>query len=259
MSLTPEEVHRYARHIMLKEVGGPGQNKLKAAKVALVGVGGLGAPAALYLAAAGVGQLTLIDDDAVALSNLQRQVLFTTKGVASLKVAEAATALQSLNPHVTIHQHIARLTPNNAETLLAGSDVVLDGSDSFETRFAVNAACHHLGVPLVSGAVGRWDGQLAVFASGLTRDQPPHQRKPCYQCFVPQAPPDAETCAAVGIIGALPGVIGAAMALEAVKLITGAGEPLLGRLFLFDALHLEARTVRLAPDPACAICGPPHG
>jgi molybdopterin-synthase adenylyltransferase len=258
MSLTPEEVHRYARHIMLKEVGGPGQNKLKAAKVALVGVGGLGAPAALYLAAAGVGQLTLIDDDAVALSNLQRQVLFTTNGVASLKVAEAATALRALNPHVGVHQQLARLTPDNADRLLTGADLVLDGSDSFETRFAVNAACHRLGVRLVSGAVGRWDGQLGVFASGLTKGRPPEQRNPCYQCFVPQAPPDAETCAAVGIIGALPGVIGAAMALEAVKLITGAGDPLIGRLFLFDALHLEARTLRLSADPACAICGPPH-
>jgi molybdopterin/thiamine biosynthesis adenylyltransferase len=255
MTLSSEEVSRYARHIMLKEVGGPGQQRLKRATVALVGAGGLGAPAALYLAAAGVGRLRLIDDDVVSLSNLQRQVLYTTQDLGASKVERAHAALTALNPHVQVDPIPARLSEANAADLLAGADLVLDGCDSFETRFAVNAACHGLGVPLVSGAVGRWDGQLALFASGLTKGRPLEERLPCYRCFVPAAPPDAETCAAVGIVGALPGVMGAAMALEAVKHIAGAGETLAGRLWVFDGLRFDSRTVRLRPDPACPVCG----
>ena len=253
--LSKEEIERYARHIMLREVGGPGQQRLKRATVALVGVGGLGAPAALYLAAAGVGALRLIDDDQVSLSNLQRQILFTTQSLGQGKTETAAAALTALNPHVIVDQRPTRLTPETAQTLLQGADLVLDGSDSFSTRFAVNAACHALGVPLVSGAVGRWDGQLGLFASGLTKAKPAAERLPCYRCFVPEEPPEAETCAAVGVIGALPGVIGAAMALEAVKHLTGAGQTLSGRLWLFDGLNLESRTVVLPRDPACPVCG----
>ncbi|MBI1186356.1 MAG: molybdopterin-synthase adenylyltransferase MoeB [Alphaproteobacteria bacterium] len=254
-TFTPDELERYARHILLKEIGGAGQQRLKAAHVALVGAGGLGAPAALYLAAAGVGRLTLIDDDAVSLSNLQRQVLYRSDDVGAPKVARAAEALKTLNPNVTIQPYAARLDAENAEALLAGASIVLDGTDSFETRFAVNAACHALRLPLVSGAVGRWDGQIGAFKSGPTRDRPDAERLPCYRCFVPAAPPNAETCAEVGIVGALTGVIGSMMALEAIKEIAQAGETLAGRLMLFDALGGEARTVRLSRDPACPVCG----
>lgn len=255
-SLTAKERERYARHILLKEIGGPGQQKLKAATVAIVGVGGLGAPAALYLAAAGVGRLRLIDDDAVALSNLQRQVLYGTDDVGQAKVARAAAQLSALNSNVQIETHAVRLYgPGNASALLASADLVLDGTDSFAARFAVNAACHELGVTLISGAVRRWDGQVASFKSGLTKQLPPAQRSPCYRCLVPEAPPNAETCAEVGIVGALTGVIGSLMALEAIKEIAGAGESLAGRLLLYDGLTAQSRTVALPCDPGCEVCG----
>jgi molybdopterin/thiamine biosynthesis adenylyltransferase len=243
--MTPEERERYARHILLKEIGGPGQQRLKAATVAIIGMGGLGAPAALYLAAAGIGALRLIDDDAVALSNLQRQILFRSDEVGQAKVARAEAALGALNAHVAIETRQTRLTDANAHDLLIGADIVLDGTDDFATRFAVNAQCRAMRIPLVSGAVGRWDGQVGVFAPG----------GPCYRCFVPETPPDVETCAAVGIVGALPGVIGAMMALEAIKLLAEAGKPLLGRLLIFNGLNAEARTVTLSRDPACPGCG----
>lgn len=245
MSLSVDERERYARHILLKEIGGPGQQRLKAATVAIVGVGGLGAPAALYLAAAGVGRLRLIDDDTVSLDNLQRQIIFRTADTGASKAERAAQALQALNPNTHVEARSVRLTEANARVLLDGADIVLDGTDDFETRFAVNAACQALRVPLVSGAVGRWDGQVAVFAPG----------GPCYRCLVPEAPPDAETCARVGVVGALTGVIGAVMALEAIKLITHSGEPLIGRVLLFDGLDATARTVGLSRDPACPVCG----
>lgn len=241
----PDERERYARHILLKEIGGPGQQKLKAARVALVGAGGLGAPAALYLAAAGVGQIRLIDHDTVALSNLQRQIIFRTADDGAPKAERAAAALTALNPNVVTEVRDARLTEDNARALLQGADIVLDGTDDFATRFAVNAACHALLIPLVSGAVGRWDGQVSVFMP----------EGPCYRCFVPETPPDAETCAQVGIVGALPGVIGALMALEAIKHITGAGETLASRVLLFDGLSANARTVALKRDPKCPVCG----
>ena len=243
--LSPDERERYARHILLKEIGGPGQQRLKAATVALVGVGGLGAPAALYLAAAGIGRLKLIDDDAVSLSNLQRQILYRSADVGAPKVERARDVLAGLNAHVAIETTAQRLTEANAADLLRGADIVLDGSDDFATRFAVNAACHALGVPLVSGAIGRWDGQVAVFAP----------EGPCYRCFVPEPPPDAETCARVGVVGALTGVIGSIMALEAIKHVAQAGEPLTERVLLFDGLSGQTRTVRLARDPACPVCG----
>jgi molybdopterin/thiamine biosynthesis adenylyltransferase len=235
-------------------VGGAGQKRLREAGVALVGVGGLGAPAALYLAAAGIGRLRLIDDDTVAVSNLQRQILYRTDEVGASKAHRAVEALQALNPHVRAEAVELRLSEADSLELLAGADVVLDGSDSFATRFAVNAACHALGIPLVSGAIGRWDGQLGIFASGTTKGKPAAERLPCYQCFVPEAPPAAEPCARAGVVGALPGVIGAAMALETIKLIAQAGSSLAGRLWVFDGLALESRTVTLRPDPACPVC-----
>ena len=245
MSFSPDEIDRYARHLVLREIGGQGQQRLRAAKVLIVGAGGLGAPAALYLAAAGVGVIGLADADTVSLSNLQRQVLYAVADVGKLKIDAAAKQLNGLNPHVQIEGHALMLDESNADTAIAGYDLVLDGTDNFEARFAVNAACVRAGKPLVSGAIGRWTGQVAVFAG-----------RPCYRCLVPDTPPDAETCQAVGVVGALAGVIGSMMALEAVKLVVGPGETLAGRLLIYDALAAETRTVKLSADPACPVCGP---
>ncbi len=244
MTFTDEEIERYARHLVLREVGGPGQQKLKAATVLIVGAGGLGAPAALYLAAAGVGTIRVADPDAVDLSNLQRQVIYAGGDLARPKVEATADRLAGLNPHVTVDGFNGAFDAGSADGLVEGVDLVLDGTDDFATRFCVNDACVRHDKPLVSGAIGRWTGQVGVFG-----------RKPCYRCLVPEIPPDAETCAAVGVVGALAGVIGSMMALEAVKLIVGAGEPLTGRLLIYDALAAETRTVRVARDPACPVCG----
>ena len=254
MSLTPHELERYARHIMLREVGGPGQQKLKAASVTLIGAGALGGPAAMYLAAAGVGALTIIDDDTVSLSNLQRQVLFATPDVGRAKTDAARERLAALNPGVRVIARQVRLAADNAVELLAGADLVIDGSDSFATRFDVNAACHELSIPLVSGAVGRWSAQVSVFRSGLTKGKAPGERLPCYRCLVCEIPVTEETCAMVGVIGPLTGMIGARMALEAVKEITGAAASMAGKVWLFDGLSGESRTVKLPADPACAAC-----
>jgi molybdopterin-synthase adenylyltransferase len=243
VSFSDDEIERYARHLVLAEIGGPGQQRLKAARVGLVGLGGVGAPAALYLAAAGVGTLRLIDDDAVALSNLQRQIVFDAGDVGRPKVEAGAQALTALNPHVIVEPAAEWLDAANAPRLIAGCDVIIDGTDDFQTRFAVNAACVAAGVPLVSGALGRWSGQIGVFAG-----------RPCYRCLVSEAPPDAETCARVGVVGALAGVVGSMTALEAIKLITGAGQALTGRLLLYDGLAGTARTVRVTADPACPVC-----
>lgn len=243
--LTDDEIDRYARHLVLKEVGGTGQLKLKAAKVALVGMGGIGAPAALYLAAAGVGTLGLIDDDTVSVSNLQRQVLYGTGDTGKSKAGTARTTLQSINPHTDYNIHAARLSDDNATDILGAYDIVLDGCDNFPTRLLVNRVCQSLKKPLVSAALGRWSGQLSVF------DGPP-----CYQCLVPDIPPDAETCERVGVVGALAGVMGSLAALETIKLITGAGEPLRGQLLIFDGLTMQSRVVRLSADPDCPVC---HG
>jgi molybdopterin-synthase adenylyltransferase len=244
MSFSPEEVERYARHLVLREIGGQGQQKLKAVRVLVVGAGGLGAPASLYLAAAGVGTLGLVDPDAVSLSNLQRQVLYATADAGRSKVEAAVERLAALNPHTVVEIHPVWLDAANAAEIVGGYDLVLDGTDDFSTRFAVSDACLAHGKPLVSGALGRWTGQVGVF----------HGR-PCYRCLVPESPPDAETCALVGVVGALAGVIGSMMALEAIKLITGAGEPLSGKLLIYDALAAEARTVRIGADPHCPSCG----
>lgn len=236
---------------MLREFGGRGQQRLRAARVALVGAGGLGAPVALYLAAAGVGRLTLIDPDVVALSNLQRQVLYRSADIGASKVESAARALTDLNPHVTVQTVAETLTRETAESLLGGHDLVLDGTDDFATRFAVNAACLSLALPLVSGALARWQGQVSVF--GRERSGEP-QSGPCYRCLVPEIPETAEHCEAVGVVGALAGVVGTMMAVEAIKLLIGAGTSLLGRLWVYDALSGSSRNIRLTRDPSCDAC-----
>lgn len=243
MTFSDDEIERYARHLVLVEVGGPGQQRLKAARVGLIGLGGVGAPAALYLAAAGIGTLRLIDDDTVALSNLQRQIAFDLADVGRPKVEAGAEALTALNPHVRVEPFAGRLTGATAARLVEGCDVVVDGTDDFDTRFAVNAACVAARIPLVSGALGRWNGQVGVFTG-----------RPCYRCLVPGAPPEAETCARVGVMGALAGVVGSMVALEAIKLIAGAGQPLAGRLLIYDGLAGTARTVTVAADPDCPVC-----
>jgi molybdopterin/thiamine biosynthesis adenylyltransferase len=255
MSLSKDQVERYARHIMLREVGGPGQQRLLAAHVALVGMGALGGPAALFLAAAGVGRLTLIDDDVVSLSNLQRQVQFASADIGKGKAGIVAARIAAMNPDVSVEIKTTRLAPENARDLIGPAAIILDGSDTFATRFAVNAACHELGATLVSGAVGRWSAQVGVFKSGHTKTLPADDRLPCYRCFVAEAPQGEETCEVVGVVGPLTGMIGARMALEALKEITGAGTSLAGRLWLFDGLGGEDRMVRLKPDPACEVCG----
>lgn len=241
-------LNRHARHILLKEIGGPGQRKLSEACVLLVGAGGLGGPAALFLAAAGVKRLRIVDPDTVSLDNLQRQILFRTADIGRAKTEAAAEALSALDPDVRVETHTGVADAATLPVLLDGMDVVLDGCDDFPTRFAVNAAAVKAGVPLVSGAIGRWDGQVGVFAPARGADAP------CYQCWVPEAPPEAERCAEVGVVGALTGVIGSMMALEAIKLIAGAGEPLVGRMILFDGLSGRTRTVAIKRDPTCPTC-----
>mgnify|MGYP001556103276 CR=1 FL=1 len=244
MVFNDAEIQRHARHLVLRAVGGPGQQTLKAASVLIVGAGGLGSPAALYLAAAGVGTLILVDPDEVDRSNLQRQILYAEEDVGRPKAEAAADRLAGLNPHIFVAGYNGAFEPGNADELVEGVDLVLDGTDDFAVRFAVNAACVRRGTPLISGAIGRWTGQVGVFG-----------RRPCYRCLVPEIPPDAETCVAVGVVGALAGVIGSMMALEAIKLIVGAGEPLTGRLLIYDALGAETRTVKVGADPDCPVCG----
>ncbi|MEM9010139.1 MAG: molybdopterin-synthase adenylyltransferase MoeB [Pseudomonadota bacterium] len=249
MTLSSEELARYARHIVLREIGGPGQQRLRAAKVAVVGAGGLGSPALLYLAAAGVGTLRIVDDDNVDLSNLQRQVIHGTGDLGAPKVESAAHRVASINPHVRLETHRGRLDRGNAAALIADQDVVLDGSDSFETRHAVNEAAVAAGVPLVSGSLSQWEGQVSVYY--------PARGGPCYACLFSEAPAAglAPSCAEAGIMGALAGVIGSMMAGEAIKLITGAGQPLIGRLHIHDALWGEHRTIATKRQASCGVCG----
>lgn len=244
--MNPDSIERYARHLVLREIGGPGQQALLSAKVAIVGAGGLGGPVGLYLAAAGVGEITIIDDDTVEASNLQRQVQFVHSDIGMPKATVMRDTLIDLNPDVTVHGYVTRLTAENAQELLRGHDIIIDGVDSFQTRFAINRAALALKTPLISGALGRFNGQVAGF--------PSNGDGPCYRCFVPQIPPDAETCAQVGVVGALAGIIGSVMALEAIKLITGAGQSLCGRIYLYDGLSGEGRTVTLPRDPNCPEC-----
>ena len=247
--MSDDQLDRFARHIVLKEVGGAGQARLLAANVAVVGAGGLGSPCLLYLAAAGVGRLTVIDDDVVALSNLQRQVLHGTADLGRPKTASAIDGIARINPDVVVTPRAVRLDAGNAAALLAGHDVIADGSDSFATRLAVADAALSLRIPLVSAAVGPFEGQLATFR-GWEAD------KPCYRCFVGSAPdrPDA-SCADQGILGAVAGVLGSLQALEVICEITGFGATQAGKLLLFDALALRMRTLTLAKDPGCPACG----
>lgn len=241
--LSREELERYARHIVLAEVGGPGQQKLKRARVIVVGAGGLGAPVLEYLAAAGVGAIAVIDNDSVSLSNLQRQVIHDTDAVGMAKVESARRALARINPHVTVVPISERIEPENAAALIGGYDLALDGTDNFATRYAVADAAAEMRVPLVSGAVGRFDGSVTVFTP-WERDAASNPL-PGYRDLFPEPPPDGlvPTCAEAGVLGALTGVIGTLMAMEAIKILTGIGEPLVGRLLLYDGLSARFETV----------------
>lgn len=254
MTLSEQQLARYARHIVLKDIGGAGQKKLLAAKVLVVGAGGLGSPVLLYLAAAGVGTLGIVDDDAVSLSNLQRQVAYGLTDVGRPKTESAKARLSGLNPDVKVVTHALRLTPENAKALIGPYDVVADGSDNFETRFAVNEACFRLKKTLVSAALLQFDGQLSTFKPFAKNER--GEFFPCYRCFVPAKPPreDAFTCAEMGILGAIAGVLGTLQAVEVIKEITGAGESLAGKLILYDGLHGRFRTLALNRDPACRLC-----
>lgn len=244
---------RYSRHLRLPQVGLDGQRKLEAARVLLVGAGGLGSPAAYYLAAAGVGTLRIADDDVVDRSNLQRQILHTEAAIGTPKVESAARALSALNPRTHIESIAERVSSSNVERLLEGVDVVVDGADNFPARYLLNDACVKLGIPLVYGAVHRFEGQASVFDAGRRRGE-----APCYRCLFPEPPPPeaAPNCAEAGVLGVLPGVIGLIQATEAIKLILDIGVPLSGRLLHFDALAMRFRETRLHADPDCAICAP---
>jgi adenylyltransferase/sulfurtransferase len=250
--LSDDEITRYSRHILLDEVGGMGQAKLAAARVLIVGAGGLGSPLVLYLAAAGVGQLSIVDDDAVELSNLQRQVAHTTARLGMAKVESAALAARAINPGVAVATHAARLTPANVQGLVEAHDIVCDGTDNFATRFLLADACHLFARPLVSAAVLRFEAQVSVFRSHLGG------LHPCYRCLYSAPPPPGlvPSCAEAGVLGAVTGVAGTLQATEVLKLALGIGDPLDGRLLLWDALDAGVRTVRLRRDPECALCGP---
>jgi molybdopterin-synthase adenylyltransferase len=253
--LDPKELERYARHIVLREVGGPGQAKLKAARVLVVGAGGLGAPVLLYLAAAGVGTLGVIDDDTVSLSNLQRQVIFGTDDVGTRKVDAAEAVINRLNPHVTVETHMARLDAGNALDLIAGYDLVADGSDNFATRYLVSDACYFAKKPLVTAAVGTFDGSLTSIRAHETRAD--GTRNPTYRCLFPEPPPPGTVpaCAEAGILGALPGVLGSLMALEVIRQIVGFGEGLVGRLLMVDARSMRFETLSYSWDPDNPLTG----
>ncbi len=242
--LSPEEIDRYRRHIVLAEIGGAGQQKLKQANVLVVGAGGLGAPVIQYLAAAGIGHIGVLDDDTVSLSNLQRQVIHDTAGLGAPKIASAEAAVARLNPHVAFTGIAERLTADNAARLLAGYDLLVDGSDNFDTRYASADAAEAARIPLVTGAVGRFDGSLTVLKPYEAR--PDGTLHPGYRDLFPSAPPPGvvPACAEAGIVGALTGVVGTLMAMEVIKLVTGAGEPLVGRLLLYDGLAARFETLK---------------
>ncbi len=247
--LSEAEFHRYARHLILDEVGEEGQARLLAARVVVIGAGGLGAPVSLYLAAAGVGTLVLVDDDEVDLTNLQRQVVHMTDAVGRAKVDSAAETLARVNPGIRVEKVAERLTEANAAAIVAGADAVVDGSDNFATRYALNDACRTAGVPLVAGALSRFEGQLTTILPGA--DQP------CYRCLFPQAPDPELTprCEEAGILGAVAGVIGTMQATETLKLLLGLGTPLAGRLVLWDALEMSVQEIRYRRRLDCPTCG----
>ena len=250
--LSDEQLERYARHIVLREVGGTGQAKLLASRVLVIGAGGLGSPLVLYLAAAGVGTIGVVDFDRVSLSNLQRQIAHRTQDVGRLKTESARDTVKSLNSDVRLVAFSERLTSANAAKLIEGFDLVADGSDNFGTRFLVNDACFFLGKTLVSAAVTEFDGQLATYRAW---DRAAHH--PCYRCLFPEAPPPeaAPNCSQTGVLGAVAGVMGTLQAVEVIKEITGIGDSLAGRLMIYDALGAQFRTVKVPADPACRLCG----
>lgn len=242
---------RYSRHLLLPEIGAKGQRRLEAATVLVIGAGGLGSPAAYYLAAAGVGTLRLADDDTVERSNLQRQILHVDADIGLPKVHSAETRLSALNPRISVEPVQERVTSENVERLLDGVDVVLDGADNFPVRYLLNDACVKLGIPLVYGAVHRFEGQVSVFDAGRQRGV-----APCYRCLFPEPPPPeaAPNCSEAGVLGVLPGSVGMLQATEVLKLLLGLGTPLTGRLLHFDALSMRFRETRLSPDPDCPVC-----
>lgn len=245
MAFTADQLERHKRHILLKEIGGPGVQKLRDASVSIIGAGALGGPCALYLAAAGVGQIEIWDDDAVDRSNLQRQVQFSDAEIGLPKAETLSDRLKALNPDISLIVQNQRFTESSAPS----GTILIDATDNFETRFALNRFAHRTGRYLVSGAASRWSGQVSVYASGK---QP---EAPCYQCFVPDLPPAAEACDEVGVVGALTGMVGTQMALEAIKLVADAGQPLIGRLLIIDGLTSESRILKLRPNPDCSVCG----
>jgi len=249
VSFTEDQVRRYARHIILPGIGVDGQRKLMDAGVLVIGAGGLGSPAAMYLAAAGVGTIGLVDFDRVELSNLQRQLLHDTDDVGRPKVESARDRLASLNPNVDVVAHETLLSSENAFDVLRAYDVVVDGTDNFPVRYLVNDACQMLGKPLVYGSIYQWEGQASVFLPGPDT--------PCYRCLFPEPPPPGTvpSCAEGGVFGVLPGIVGSIQAVEAIKLVLGTGEPLVGKLLLYDALRNEFTTVKLRWDPDCPVCG----
>jgi adenylyltransferase/sulfurtransferase len=248
VALSREEIQRYSRHLIMPEVGMQGQRRLKSARVLLVGAGGLGSPLGLYLAAAGVGTIGLVDHDVVDVTNLQRQLLHGTSDVGRSKLDSARDRIADVNPHVHLEPHDLRLTSDNAMDVLESYDIVVDGTDNFPTRYLVNDACVLLGKPNVYGSIFRFEGQVSVFDA---------RRGPCYRCLFREPPPAGlvPSCAEGGVLGVLPGIVGALQALETIKLIIGRGEPLIGRLLLFDALPMRWRQLQLRKDPACPVCG----
>ncbi len=253
-TLRPDERERYSRHLLMPEVGEKGQLRLLESKVLLVGAGGLGSPAAMYLAAAGVGQLSIVDHDVVDRSNLQRQILHTDARVGTSKVASARATLEAFNPGVRVVTHETRLDSSNVEELFTGQDVIVDGSDNFPTRYLVNDACVKLGIPNVHGSIFRFEGQVSVFWPAYDK-----KRGPCYRCLYPEPPPPelAPSCAEAGVLGVLPGVIGLVETVETIKLLLGIGDPLVGRLVHYDALAARFTELELQADPSCRYCRDP--
>jgi adenylyltransferase/sulfurtransferase len=254
LDFSDDEIRRYSRHILLADVGGTGQAQLRAASVLIVGAGGLGSPLLLYLAAAGVGRIGLVDDDEVDISNLQRQIAHTTAGIGRPKVETAAASALAINPNVRIEPHRLRLDRDTILPLLAGYDIVCDGTDNFPTRFLISDACVLARKTLVSAAVLRFDGQLSVFKPHVAHPEGGHY--PCYRCLYPEPPPPGmvPTCSEAGVLGAVTGVMGTLQATEVLKEILGIGETLAGRLLIWDALATRFRSIRLKADPHCAAC-----
>ena len=249
LRFSQEELERYARHIVLREIGGTGQRRLKSSRLLVIGAGGLGSPLIQYLAAAGVGTIEIVDGDSVSLSNLQRQVLYTDKDIGAPKAERAANRVRLINPHLKAVSHCTRIDRSNASDLVRGCDLAIDGSDNFDTRTILNEACVLEGVPMVFGAISQWEGQISAFDA--------KRGSACFACVFPEAPApgSAPPCAEAGVLGALPGVVGAMMAAEAIKMLVGAGAPLVNSMLIYDALWGESRKVEFERREGCGICG----